>query len=114
MTPAGSSEPAAQSQTSSFDTQLALRLVWLAVLDHLLRSRRFHERVAVGAVVLAALARMGRESRASTFARLAAWNKREVERLERKAKRHGRAVQGAGQMMRSGSPKDLARTMRET
>ena len=34
------------------------------------------------------------------MARLSAWNKRQVQRLERQA----RAVKGAGQMVRSGPP----------
>ena len=51
----------------------------------MLRSRRFYERVAVGAIVLAAVRSMGQEQRASTFERLSAWNKRQIEILERKA-----------------------------
>jgi len=42
--------------------------------------------------------RIGQENRASMMARLSAWNKRQVQRLERQA----RAVKGAGQMARSG------------
>jgi regulator of protease activity HflC (stomatin/prohibitin superfamily) len=90
---AGSSGPTRQSQTSGLDTQLALRLVGLAVLGHMLRSRRFYERVAVGAIVLAALARIGQENRASTFARLAAWNKRQAQFLERQAERQAAHLQ---------------------
>jgi hypothetical protein len=41
--------------------------------------------VAFAAIVLAALAKLGQENRARSFARLAAWNKRQVQRLERKA-----------------------------
>jgi hypothetical protein len=35
---------------------------------------------------LTTLALLGREIQARSFARLAAWNKRQIERLERKAK----------------------------
>jgi len=52
MTSAASSRPAPRSQTSSPGTRAAWRLVRLAVLGHMLHSRRFYERVAVGAIVL--------------------------------------------------------------
>ena len=85
MAPAGSSGPARRPRTSSPDNKRALRLVGLGVVIHMLRSRRFYERVAVGAIVLAAVRNMGQEQRASTFERLSAWNKRQIEILERKA-----------------------------
>jgi hypothetical protein len=103
MTPAGSGGSARSPQTSSPDNQSAVRLVGLAVLIHMLRSRRFYERVAVGAIVLAALRGLGQENQAITFERLAAWNRRQVQllerttirrarRLDRKAKRHARRL----------------------
>ena len=82
---AGSSRPAAQSGDLGFAVKAALGLVGLGVVGHVLRSPRFHERVIVGAIVLGALRGIGQESRASSFARLAAWNKRQVERLELRA-----------------------------
>ena len=86
MAPAGSSGPARRPRTSSPDNKRALRLVGLGVVIDMLRSRRFYERVAVGAIVLAAVRNMGQEQRASTlFERLSAWNKRQIEILERKA-----------------------------
>jgi hypothetical protein len=42
--------------------------------------------VVFAAIVLVALGKLGRENQARSFARLAAWNKRQIERLERKAK----------------------------
>ena len=48
------------------------------------------------------------------MARLTAWNKRELQRLERKAKQQSRAVKGAGQIMHSRPSKDLAKMMDET
>jgi hypothetical protein len=63
----------------------AMRLTRLALLGHMLRSRSFYERVAFAAIVVAALAKLGQENQARNFARLAAWNKRQIERLERKA-----------------------------
>jgi hypothetical protein len=65
----------------------ALGLVGLGVVSHMLRSQRFHERVVVGAIVLGALRGIGQENRANAFARLSAWNKRQVELLELQAER---------------------------
>ena len=85
-----------------------MRLVRLGVVNHVLRSRRFYERVVLAVIVLRALRGMGQENRASAMARMAAWNKRELERLELKAEQHARAVKGAGQMARSRPSKSLA------
>jgi hypothetical protein len=93
MTPAGSGGSARSPQTSGPDNQRAVRLVGLAVLIHMLRSRRFYERVAVGAIVLAALRGLGQENQAITFERLAAWNRRQVRFLERTAARHARRLE---------------------
>jgi hypothetical protein len=79
--PAGSSGP---SSNSSTDNQTAIRVIALAVLMQMLRSRRFYERAAVVAIVLAALASLNRESGAKALAGLVAWAKRQDERLERK------------------------------
>jgi hypothetical protein len=87
-------------------------LVALGLARHVLRSRRFQEGVAVTAIALGALRGIGQENRASTMARLSAWNKRQVQlverqaerqvqRLERQAERQARAVRGAGRMAQS-------------
>jgi hypothetical protein len=68
------------------DDRAATRLTSLALLGHMLRSRSFYERVVFAAIVLVALAKLGQENQARSFARLAAWNKRQIERLEHKAK----------------------------
>jgi hypothetical protein len=52
----------------------------------MLRSRGFYERVTFAAIVLAALASLSKENQTRTLARLAAWNKRQLQFLERKAK----------------------------
>jgi hypothetical protein len=57
---AGSSRPAAQPEDSGFDAQAALGLVGLGAVGHVLRSRRFYERVIVGAIVLRALRGLAR------------------------------------------------------
>ena len=64
-----------------------MRLIGLALLAHILRSRRFYERLATGAIVLAALSGIGKENRANTLARLAAWNKKQVQHIEHQAER---------------------------
>jgi hypothetical protein len=84
-----------------------MRVVVLATAAHMLRSRRFYQRVITVAVVLGALRQIGREDQASTMARLAAWDKSQVQRLERKAKRQRQVIKGAGQMTRSGAPRHL-------
>jgi hypothetical protein len=86
LSPAGSSGPALRSPNPSADNQTAIRVVGLAVLVHMLRSRRLYERAAFAAIVLAALAGLNQESRAKALARLTAWVKRQDDRLERTAK----------------------------
>lgn len=90
VVPADSSAPVPRPRVLGSDQQAAFRLVGLAMVGRVLRSRPLYERLLVGAIVAAALARMGKENGLSTIARLAAWNTREVQRLEHKAKRHGR------------------------
>jgi len=111
---AGSSRSAAQPGDSGFDGQAALGLVVLGVVVHVLRSRRFYEKVAVAAIVLGALKGIGQDNGASTMARLQAWNKREMQRLERKAERQARAVKGSARMARSAPPRGLAGTDHQT
>jgi hypothetical protein len=90
---AGSSRSVAQPGDSGFAGTAALGLVGLGLVGHVLRSRRFYERVIVGAIVLGALRGLGQENRASTFERLAAWNKRQVQVLERQAERQARRLE---------------------
>jgi hypothetical protein len=73
-------------QVPGRDDRAGMRLTRLALLGHMLRSRGFYERVVFAAIVLAALGKLGQENQARNLARLAAWNKRQVQRLERKAK----------------------------
>jgi hypothetical protein len=114
---AGSSSSAAQPGGSGLESRAALGLVGLGVVGHVLRNRRFYERVAVAAIVVGALRRMGQENTASTMQHLVAVNKRaiqrEVHQMEHKAKRQGRAVKTTRQMVRSAPSKNLASTMRE-
>ena len=111
---AGSSRPAAQPGDSGSDGQAALGLIVLGVAAHVLRSRRFYENVAVAAIALGALRRIGQDNRASSMARLQAWDKRQIQRIERKAQGQARAVKGSVRMARSGPPRGLAGTDHQT
>lgn len=90
------------------DHRAAMRVVALAAVVHMLRSRRFYQRMITVAIAVGAIRRIGQENQASTMARLTAWDKRQVQRLERKAKRQGQVIKSSGQMMRSGAPRHLA------
>src|SRR5689334_23688293 len=83
---AGSQSAGRRPQVPGRDDRAGMRLTRLALLGHMLRSRSFYERVAFAAIVLVAAAKLGQENQAKSLARLAAWNKRQIERLERKAK----------------------------
>jgi hypothetical protein len=84
--PAGSQGAGRRPEVPGREGRAAARLTSLALLVHMLRSRSFYERVAFAAIVVAAAAKLGQENQARNFERLAAWNKRQIERLERKAK----------------------------
>jgi hypothetical protein len=97
--PAGGNGPTRQSKAAEVETRAVLLLVGAAVLLRLLQSRRFWERLAVSAIVLGALGRIGQENGAGMMERLAAWDKRQAERLEcqaghlqRQAERQGRRL----------------------
>ena len=89
IAPPSSIAPASRPRTAS-DQQAALRLIGLAMVGRVLRNRRLYEQIVVGAILAAVLTRMGREKGLRTISRLIAWNTHEVQRLERKASRHGR------------------------
>jgi len=107
----GSSGPASRPGAPGRSNKAAWRLVALGLVLHALRSRRFYERLAVAAIALASLRRIGQENRASMMARLSAWSKRQTQRLEREAEHQARAVKGAGRMARSARPRGLAGMM---
>ena len=107
----GSRGPASRPGARGRSNKAAWRLVALGLVLHVLRSRRFYERVAVDVIALTSLRAIGQENRASMMARLSAWDKRQIQRLEREAERRARTVKGAGQMARSGPPRGLAGMM---
>jgi hypothetical protein len=90
---AGGNGPTRQSKAAEVETQAVLLLVGAAVLLRLLQSRRLWERLALSAIVLGALGRIGQENGAGTMERLAAWDKRQAERLERQAERQAGHLQ---------------------
>jgi hypothetical protein len=110
----GSSSPVPRPGASGLDTKMTWGLVGLGLVGHMLRSPRFYETVAVAAIAIMSLRQIGQQNQASMTARLAVWNKRELQRLERKAQRQTRVVKGAAQMARSGPPRGLAGTSHET
>lgn len=102
ITASGSSGSAPRPGAPGRGNTVVVGVVALALARHVLRSRRFQEGAAVTAIALGALRGIGQENRASMVARLSAWNKRQVQRLEHQAERQVRAVKGAGQLTRSG------------
>jgi hypothetical protein len=93
------------------DGRAALGLVGLGIVGRVLRSRRLYERLAVAAIAVEAVRRIGQDNRTSMVASLKAWDARQIQRLERKAQHQRRAVKGAAQMARTGPPRGLARTL---
>ena len=99
---------------SGLNTKMTWGLVGLGLVGHILRSPRFYETVAVTAIAVGSLRQLGQQNGANMAARLAAWNQREMQRMERKAQRQARAVKGSAQMARSGPPRGLAGTDHQT
>ncbi len=97
-------------EVPGLDTKMAWGLVGLGLVGHMLRNPRFYETVAVAAIAAGSLRQLGQQNQASMTARLAAWNQREIRRLERKAQRQAGAVKGSAQMARRGRPRGLAGT----
>jgi hypothetical protein len=83
----GSSSPAPRPGARGPDTKMTWGLIGLGLVGHMLRSRRFYETLAVTVIAVGSLRQIGQQSGASMAARLAAWNKREMQRLEDKAHR---------------------------
>ena len=112
ITAADGRSPAPRARTLEFEHRLAMRLVRLAVIRDVLRSRRCYERMALAVIVIRAVRQITQQNRASAMARLAAWDKRQVHRLEVKAQQQVRAAKDTRRMIRSRPSKDLAQKMR--
>jgi len=111
---AGSSSPASRPGASGLDAKMTWGVIGLGLVGHMLRSPRFYQTLAVTAIAVGSLRQIGQQNGANMTARLAAWNKREMERVEHKAQRQARAVKGAVDMARSGPPGGLVGTSHET
>ncbi len=75
MISAGTSRPARQSRAAGRQQRRVRRRLGRAAVASVLRSRRFHERVIIVVIGLAALVHLARESKARAVARLAAWDR---------------------------------------
>ena len=91
-TAAGGSGPGRRPPSGNTGHRTAMRVIALATVVHMLRSRRFYARLITVVVAVRALGQIGHENQASTMARLSAWDKRQVQRIEDKAKREVRAI----------------------
>ena len=110
----GSGSPAPRPRPSGLDTKMTWGLVGLGLVGHILRSPRFYQGLAVTAIAVGSLRQIGQQNTASMAARLAAWDRRQMQRLEREAQRQARAAKGSAQMARSGRPRGLAGSGHET
>ena len=110
----GSSSPAPRPRASGLDTKMTWGVIGLGLVGHMLRSPRFYQTVAVTAIAVGSLRQIGQQNTASMTARLAAWDRRQMQRMEREAQRQARAVKGSAQMARSGPPRGLAGSGHET
>jgi hypothetical protein len=90
-----SERDARRPRAASPGHRAAVRIIALAGLVHMLRNRAFRVRLIIVAIGVVAAGRMGRENAAGAFARLVAWDKRQVKRLERKVKAQGRVITGS-------------------
>ena len=80
----------AREARASREHRLIVLGIELEALLNLLRNPRFQRNVVTGLIGLAALARISREAQAHSFARLAAWDKRQSLRGQRNAGRRSR------------------------
>jgi len=102
ITARGGGRSASRPGAPNRGSKVVMGLVALGLARQVLQSRHFQEGVAVTAIALGALRGIGQQNRASMMARMSAWNKRQVQRLEHQAERQARAVKAAGQMAHSG------------
>lgn len=75
MVPARTGGSAPRARAASRQDGVVWLGVGLAMLAHVLRSRRFHVQVIIGVIGLGAVLRIARENQAAALTRLAAWDK---------------------------------------
>jgi hypothetical protein len=78
---------ASQPREANGGHHMSMVVIGLAVVARILRDPRTHEAAIVAAIAVAAVAGLGKASRAKSFARLAAWDKRLTANELRKLKR---------------------------
>jgi hypothetical protein len=107
ITARDSSRSASRPEGSDRSRNMALALVAMGLVRHVLTSRRSYEGLAVAAIAVGSMRGISQESRAGAMARLAAWNKQEMHRLEQKAgrleekaERKVKSVKGAAEMVK--------------
>lgn len=108
------SKGTAAAGSGSAGHRTAMRVIVLATVAHMLRSRRFYARLITVVVAVRALGQIGHENQTNNLARLSAWDKRQVQRLEHRAQRHVRAIKGSAEMARSGGPRQLGTSNHRT
>jgi hypothetical protein len=82
-TPAAAAIGPVRQARAVHHNRTAWSLIGLKVAGDVLRSRRSHELMIVGAIMVAALAHQARESQAQMLARLIAWDRRQRQALHR-------------------------------
>ena len=86
---AGSSGQARRSSATSLDNRMVMVLIGARIAANIVRSPRFYQALIVAAIGSVAAARIGQESQASTFQRIAAWDANQLERFKHQQERRG-------------------------
>ena len=77
---------ASQPREANSGHHMSMVVIGLAVVARIMRDPRTHEAAIVAVIAVAAAAGLGKASRAKSFARLAAWDKRRTANELRKLK----------------------------
>ena len=77
---------ASQPREANSGNHMSMVVIGLAVVARIMRDPRTHEAAIVAVIAVAAAAGLGKASRAKSFARLAAWDKRRTANELRKLK----------------------------
>jgi len=86
---AGSSGQALRSSATSLDNRMVMVLIGGRIAANIVRSPRFYQALIVAAIGSVAAARIGQESQASAFQRIAAWDANQLVRFKHQQERRG-------------------------
>jgi hypothetical protein len=86
---AGSSGQALRSSATSLDNRMVMVLIGARIAANIVRSPRFYQTLIVAAIGSVAAARIGQESQASAFQRIAAWDANQLEHFKHQQERRG-------------------------